>query len=590
MSSAGLIAPASHGHGHGHGRRGHSRGRFAALPNSVSLSVDQPSTQDYPQAAPVYLNGHAANASASPRDEPHFEEHSSAAQARRASTFENITEDLVTNGRNQETFVAGQTNAGPSSSTGRSTRAELLRGVLMGLPWVILSWHPGLGAADTDLENPAKPSTSEVENHFWQQSCSITAATLFLTGCLQLLLIGGPRSSARFPLLNATNGRTALLRILGIGLPLYAAFNLDSFGVALALSHLASSGFPDSLSGKDSKSSAQERLAWRIRSGAGLRMVLLLLATCIVSSWSRYSWPGYVAFWSSIFLIHPPFHPAARVPQLGSTTEAKSQHSLSSVETASSVEDATLNIFCGAALALMTAAFAFTRGTFKSDSANSAFLTLIAGSFAASLNVVPRGSLSSPHKIGLLVSAVFAAVACRTPLNVNLVMIYTSRLGLAVMFFFVSRVDDKSRRLDTHLHNYSHRHHSHVPLEPSSISKVILKFSEPYPLLHSILKARDSRSIFYFMRYESTSSCTFRDVADPDSLNFAFMLVQLTYGFLTGSLGLLSDSIHMFFDCLALIVGLCAAVMSKWPPSARFPYGYGKVDTLSGFANGIFLM
>ncbi|KAL8836003.1 MAG: hypothetical protein Q9176_006573 [Flavoplaca citrina] len=46
----------------------------------------------------------------------------------------------------------------------------------------------------------------------------------------------------------------------------------------------------------------------------------------------------------------------------------------------------------------------------------------------------------------------------------------------------------------------------------------------------------------------------------------------------------------MFFDCLALVVGLCAAVMSKWPPTPRFPYGYGKVDTLAGFANGIFLM
>jgi zinc transporter 5/7 len=92
-------------------------------------------------------------------------------------------------------------------------------------------------------------------------------------------------------------------------------------------------------------------------------------------------------------------------------------------------------------------------------------------------------------------------------------------------------------------------------------------------LLHSILKEKDSRSIFYFM-----------------CLNFTFMLVQLSYGFMTGSLGLLSDSIHMFFDCLALVVGLCAAVMSKWPPNARFPYGYGKVDTLSGFANGIFLM
>ena len=74
------------------------------------------------------------------------------------------------------------------------------------------------------------------------------------------------------------------------------------------------------------------------------------------------------------------------------------------------------------------------------------------------------------------------------------------------------------------------------------------------------------------------------------SLNFAFMLVQTFYGIATGSLGLLSDSIHMFFDCLALVVGLCAAVMSKWPPTTKFPYGFGKMDTLAGFANGIFLM
>jgi len=74
------------------------------------------------------------------------------------------------------------------------------------------------------------------------------------------------------------------------------------------------------------------------------------------------------------------------------------------------------------------------------------------------------------------------------------------------------------------------------------------------------------------------------------SLNFAFMVVQAVYGFLTDSLGLLSDSIHMFFDCLALGVGLFAAVASKWPPSERFPYGFGKIESLSGFGNGVFLM
>jgi solute carrier family 30 (zinc transporter), member 5/7 len=68
------------------------------------------------------------------------------------------------------------------------------------------------------------------------------------------------------------------------------------------------------------------------------------------------------------------------------------------------------------------------------------------------------------------------------------------------------------------------------------------------------------------------------------------MIVQSFYGVATDSLGLISDSVHMFFDCMALLAGLAASVMSKWPPSQQFPYGLGKVDTLAGFANGIFLM
>lgn len=32
-------------------------------------------------------------------------------------------------------------------------------------------------------------------------------------------------------------------------------------------------------------------------------------------------------------------------------------------------------------------------------------------------------------------------------------------------------------------------------------------------------------------------------------------------------------AIHMFFDCLALGVGLFAAVMSKWPSNSEFSYG-----------------
>lgn len=68
------------------------------------------------------------------------------------------------------------------------------------------------------------------------------------------------------------------------------------------------------------------------------------------------------------------------------------------------------------------------------------------------------------------------------------------------------------------------------------------------------------------------------------------MFIQAFYGYVTNSLGLLSDTVHMFFDCVALLVGLVAAVASKWPRSQKFPYGLGKMESLSGFANGILLM
>lgn len=58
----------------------------------------------------------------------------------------------------------------------------------------------------------------------------------------------------------------------------------------------------------------------------------------------------------------------------------------------------------------------------------------------------------------------------------------------------------------------------------------------------------------------------------------------------------------MLFDCSALVMGLVASVMARWPPSKHFTYGYGRVEVgysifdalyllqvLSGFINALFL-
>jgi len=73
-------------------------------------------------------------------------------------------------------------------------------------------------------------------------------------------------------------------------------------------------------------------------------------------------------------------------------------------------------------------------------------------------------------------------------------------------------------------------------------------------------------------------------------LNFAFAFVELAYGIWTNSLGLISDSFHMFFDCTGLIAGLAAQVVSRWPADDSFAYGYKRAEVLAGFVNALFLL
>ncbi|AUB29023.1 cation:cation antiporter [Cryptococcus neoformans 125.91] len=93
------------------------------------------------------------------------------------------------------------------------------------------------------------------------------------------------------------------------------------------------------------------------------------------------------------------------------------------------------------------------------------------------------------------------------------------------------------------------------------------------PHLQIIISTPTSSRIFYFLL-----------------LNLAYMGVQMGYGVITNSLGLISDAIHMLFDCLGLGVGLWASVAAMWKPDGRYTFGYSRVETLSGFANGCFLI
>lgn len=73
-------------------------------------------------------------------------------------------------------------------------------------------------------------------------------------------------------------------------------------------------------------------------------------------------------------------------------------------------------------------------------------------------------------------------------------------------------------------------------------------------------------------------------------LNLSFAFVELFYGIWTNSLGLISDAFHMFFDCTALIAGLVASVITRWPANDKFTFGYVRAEVIAGFVNGLFLL
>ncbi|RYR54754.1 hypothetical protein Ahy_A06g030037 isoform A [Arachis hypogaea] len=105
------------------------------------------------------------------------------------------------------------------------------------------------------------------------------------------------------------------------------------------------------------------------------------------------------------------------------------------------------------------------------------------------------------------------------------------------------------------------------PFRHDFLSDMIMK-----PIRH-ILSERKSRKIALFLL-----------------INTGYMVVEFVAGFMSNSLGLISDACHMLFDCAALAIGLYASYISRLPANNYYYYGRGRFEVLSGYANAVFLV
>ena len=72
-------------------------------------------------------------------------------------------------------------------------------------------------------------------------------------------------------------------------------------------------------------------------------------------------------------------------------------------------------------------------------------------------------------------------------------------------------------------------------------------------------------------------------------LNLLFMFVEVIYGLLSNSLGLLTDGAHMLLDCTAVIIGLYSSYLSEFKANNNYNYGYLRSEIIGTFINSVFL-
>jgi cobalt-zinc-cadmium efflux system protein len=87
-----------------------------------------------------------------------------------------------------------------------------------------------------------------------------------------------------------------------------------------------------------------------------------------------------------------------------------------------------------------------------------------------------------------------------------------------------------------------------------------------------------------------TGSASARALVVALGLTAAYTVVEVIGGFLTDSLALLADAVHMLSDNVALALALLALWLARRPSTPERTYGYKRAEVLAALANGVALV
>ena len=589
-------------------KHGEEHGTINRASFGVNGSISAPSLHSYGQLKRVSKRAEAAAHDHGPERNSHPELYAFPGSDGKAKMS---TAKMDPKSRWAFSYSANLTRCADNVPRSRSYLRQLLAGIFLPLPYILSSYSSA---------HHAEPSDATAKAISWDWSTSQLLNDLLISVMLTslvLLSVGGyakygrrnslyrnaqsglgvagdtnKPSTIKFDYL--TSSRIAR-RSVGIALPFFATMQLGGLSISVLVLVMISSGLLPmnkehfNLSHFRGWKNLLAQKTWTLVFSA----LLCLAAVQYASNPWLCSLTGILAMIVCVFFCNPPYLVEA-VPAGSYMSPLPSAKSTSAVpstpwdtaETSypspvtlihnpiiASAEEISLTLISGA-LTAATGGVVYGFCNFAVTTTESAAIFLLVTLatiwtfLGVEISIFGKGSIP-------LVTGLATAIFSNALIFTNFQSLWQDAILGAMAYMAVALDTAKLESVSlghTHLVP-SEKHIRHRNKNISAPTKILLQSTERYSLLHSILADKDSRRIFYFML-----------------LNLSFMLVQSTYGVLTGSLGLISDSIHMFFDCFALLIGLCAAVMSKWPPSAKYPYGYGKMDTLAGFGNGIFLM
>ncbi|KAK0918394.1 putative zinc transporter msc2 [Friedmanniomyces endolithicus] len=434
------------------------------------------------------------------------------------------------------------------------------------------------------------------------EACTLTSGTLLLVGILAKLRaaerqldrrkdVGNYREQLK-GILSVSGAQRMTLRALSLGLPFFAAMQIGGFRTGLVmLTATAADLFGADVPSRRTMYEWKHVLSAR---KATIGVLLIGIATDFAgwtfrAPFTHMMW-GYLTLVLSVFVLPPPLPSLAVPPSVMSASKASTDaaswtvNGLSKLKATSSLiastGDVNMTLLSGVLMTLLTLAVSVITSTAPSIRGIALlFSTLSIAATTAAISFSQPHTLRNGYQAGLGLGCFLTASGA---------FLFSPALwpgticngGLSALSFlgvlYDTYASDDHEHVHEHAHNAQAHHHRPVAAADgaySSLTKFILSRCEPGSMAYGILSEKDSRRIAYFT-----------------ILNFSFMIVQGIYGYLSGSLGLLSDTVHMFFDCFGLVVGLGAAVASKWPTSAEKPHGWGKLNTLAGFGNGVFLM